>query len=88
MATRIRSRSRLNDTHPVIRIPELIRILIDEYGYDWDTAWDITTRTFNYTCHTLTQRRLNLACAPDQELLAPYGISEQINERFVPLCRR
>ncbi len=74
----------LNDTHPVLCVPELMRLLMDDYGYGWDQAWEITTNTMSYTNHTVLSEALekwNIAYV--QKLLPRvYMIIEEIDQRF------
>ena len=75
----------LNDTHPVISIPELMRLLVDKYGYDFEAAFDITRRVFNYTNHTVMQEALEKWSSGLMEQLLPrvYAFVLMINERFI-----
>ena len=49
----------LNDTHPALAIPEILRIFLDEYELTWEEAWKITRKSFNYTNHTVLSFRFN-----------------------------
>lgn len=74
----------INDTHPTLAIPELMRILLDEEGLDWDTAWRITTNTISYTNHTILSEALEKWPVDMFKKLLPriYMIVEEINRRF------
>ena len=74
----------LNDTHPVLAIPELMRIMLDECGYDWDQSWDIVTRTIAYTNHTVMSEALECWQVDlfRRRLPRIFQIVEEINRRF------
>ena len=76
----------LNDTHPVLAIPELMRIMLDDCGYHWDDAWDIVTKTVAYTNHTVMKEALECWELNMFKTRVPriYQIIEEINRRF---CR-
>ena len=76
----------INDTHPALCIPELMRIFVDEYFFSWEKAWDTVLRTVSYTNHTVMPEALESWNEDLFKLKLPriYAIVKEINERF---CR-
>lgn len=79
----------LNDTHPALAIPELMRVLIDEEGFGWKKAWDMTRRIFSYTCHTLMSEALETWPVEMMAKILPRHLQMifDINDHFLEYVR-
>jgi len=80
----------LNDTHPSVAVAELMRILVDEEGLEWDEAWEVTTKTCAYTNHTIMSEALEKWPIELFSRLLPriYQIVEEINRRFIDQIKK
>ena len=74
----------INDTHPALSVPELMRLLMDEHGYSWEKAWELTTHTIAYTNHTVLAEALEVWNEDliERKLPRIYSIIKEINQRF------
>lgn len=74
----------LNDTHPILAIPELMRLMMDVYGYGWDESWEVVNKSIAYTNHTIMAEALEKWPIEYVQSVCPrcYMIIEEINRRF------
>ncbi len=75
----------INDTHPALCVPELMRLLMDDHGYGWDEAWTITCKTLSYTNHTVMSEALERWSVDlfREQLPRVYSICREINRRLI-----
>ena len=79
----------LNDTHPALAIPELMRILVDDEGFEWKKAWEMTRNIFSYTCHTLMSEALETWPVEMMAKILPRHLQMifEINDHFLEYVR-